>query len=581
MAIFVSRDRYFSFTENPKKNNIVNKLTIPVAQVTTDSEETILATTINNKHVTEYDYYEVLTMPYATNIQEIIPLSVSYQSNAEEISKYSTILYRVKALKVNTYKKSYIPYSFNVKPEGIIESEFWYGNNQNNKIENINDAIDSDYETLFTGVCKINSNYLCSFGPEISQYKFINTREYKSDVYSDIPFLDVWTAGLVVAEERTFVADFYTNFYVELVGVKRSIDYGNSIYLAQPNQRILFNEELGDNSFIQNETKYNQTPITDYISDIVFKNYSKGRPVATLEWVGSPEVNHGTELIIEPRREYVEEELITYVVVGKKITYNGGYRETLYLVKKEYGYATIFTKLKDVTILNSTYSVKYGDSYSAILSTDEDCSITSISVIMNGVDITSSSYSEDTKEINISSVDGDIIITAKAYKDVHITIFGSGGLPSMSGYYIKYGGEFVFPDNNESIDGSPFLGYSTDINGGSTIYSEGDKIIVYEDMVFYKVWDIVEPPIIKKVTTPLPTDYVAMTNPNEEDGGIIYYTKDGTTPTTSSSVYSGTIYVAPFVFTTFKAFVYYNENKYSTITTATFGISSGGGGNIS
>lgn len=336
MAYFIDRDMYFTFTENTKRNNIVNRLTLQVSQIPDSDEEVVLATTKNNKYSTSYKYNpDVISLPVATDIQEIIPLSVSYQSNTEEISTFTSVIYRVKALKVNTYKRSYFPMHFNVIPEKVEVSERWYGRNSEYKITDINNTTDEDYDVLFTGVCDIDSNKKFSFGPEISQYNFMRKKYYESEVFSNIPFLDVYTLGMVVALNRTYIADFYTNFYVEIVGLKKNISYGDEIKQASTSQRIVFNKTVQDNSLIQNKTKFNGTPIADYIADTVFKNYAQGRPVATLEWLGSPEVGYGTELKIEPRREYNEEDLITYVVMGKKITYNGGYRETLYLTKKE------------------------------------------------------------------------------------------------------------------------------------------------------------------------------------------------------------------------------------------------------
>lgn len=336
MAIFISRDKYFTFTENPKRNNIVNKITFQVSSISEENSETVFATTINNKVATNYSEDNTVNTFKVKDVQQLIPLSLSYQTNAEELSKYSTINYRVKAVKVSTFKKSrYDVHSWR-HDERVLESYIKFGRDAS--YDSLDDIDDSQYDVLFSGVCNISDSNLCTFGPDISQFNFISKKENRSGEYihhdyGSSSYKEPYDELLYMISDLYY--DFYTNFYVEFVGIKQNIDSGTEIKLASQNQRILFNEELSQNSFIQNATNYNGTPISDYIADTVFKNYQYGRPVATLEWIGSPEVDYGTELIIEPRREYKEEDLITYVVMGKKITYTGGYRETLYLTKKE------------------------------------------------------------------------------------------------------------------------------------------------------------------------------------------------------------------------------------------------------
>lgn len=333
MSYFISKNQYFNFSEYPKYDNIVNKLVIPVASISEDNTETVFASTKNNKYATKYKTSDAISMPLAYDIEQIIPLSLTYQSNSEEISKYSTINYRVKALKVNTFKESYFPTGINVfNKEKVRVQLLWYGSNNDNRITDINDATEEDYDTLFSGVCNISSGNLCTFGPDISQYNFLEryTASYNNYLGNDASGL-----GVVTSVVRQYTANFYTNFYVEFVGVKKNINYGESTVLSNVSNPVLFSYNIDQNSFIQNGTTYNGESIVEYIPRVTFKNYENCRPVATLEWVGSPDVNIGTELQIEPRKEYDKEGLTTYTVVGKDISYDGGYRETLYLIKKE------------------------------------------------------------------------------------------------------------------------------------------------------------------------------------------------------------------------------------------------------
>ena len=90
MAIFISRDKYFTFTENPKRNNIVNKITFQVSSISEENSETVFATTINNKVVTNYSEDDTVNTFKVKDVQELIPLSLSYQSNWKELSSIGT-----------------------------------------------------------------------------------------------------------------------------------------------------------------------------------------------------------------------------------------------------------------------------------------------------------------------------------------------------------------------------------------------------------------------------------------------------------------------------------------------------------
>lgn len=76
----------------------------------------------------------------------------------------------------------------------------------------------------------------------------------------------------------------------------------------------------------------------------------------------------------------------------------------------------VTTNLINVTSSHATDDdiVSYGDPYSTTLMPNEGMTISSVEIIMSGVDITSTVYNDTTHEINIESVTGPIYITSTA-----------------------------------------------------------------------------------------------------------------------------------------------------------------------
>lgn len=75
---------------------------------------------------------------------------------------------------------------------------------------------------------------------------------------------------------------------------------------------------------------------------------------------------------------------------------------------------TITNALSHITNSNSASSITSGDSYSATLTADTDYYMGSVIITMGGIDITSTAYDSSDNSITISSVTGDIVITATA-----------------------------------------------------------------------------------------------------------------------------------------------------------------------
>ena len=119
---------------------------------------------------------------------------------------------------------------------------------------------------------------------------------------------------------------------------------------------------------------------------------------------------------------------------------------------------------------NSATTVAKGNSYSATISPNENCVITSITVTMDGTNITSSAVSGNA--ISIGNVTGNIVITAKAVTnqipistDANGNTFvgENGGLGYKNGYRLSTssGGEKKEAPNHELTGFIPCTYYST------------------------------------------------------------------------------------------------------------------------
>lgn len=89
---------------------------------------------------------------------------------------------------------------------------------------------------------------------------------------------------------------------------------------------------------------------------------------------------------------------------------------TIYLVKNYIVFYSISTTLNKCTSSNSIASIKEKEPYITTITADDGYSLSSVTVTMGGIDITSSVVNEGV--VNISSVTGDIVITATAIEAV-------------------------------------------------------------------------------------------------------------------------------------------------------------------
>ena len=152
------------------------------------------------------------------------------------------------------------------------------------------------------------------------------------------------------------------------------------------------------------------------------------------------------------------------------VCYGAGYDRTI-----SYGadvYYSISYALTSVTSSSAAATIKSGESYTTTLSVADNYTIQSVTVIMGGVDITSTAYSNGT--ISISAVTGDVVITAVATgftNQIPISIDSSGAVYNGVGY--KAGYRISTSSGNESAaNGMTVTGFIP-VPPGATIYIKG------------------------------------------------------------------------------------------------------------
>lgn len=81
-------------------------------------------------------------------------------------------------------------------------------------------------------------------------------------------------------------------------------------------------------------------------------------------------------------------------------------------------YHSIANTLTNVTTSNDAVAAEDGTAYSATITAANGYTMSSVTVTMGGTDITATAYNADTGVISIAAVTGDVVITAKATKEV-------------------------------------------------------------------------------------------------------------------------------------------------------------------
>ena len=111
----------------------------------------------------------------------------------------------------------------------------------------------------------------------------------------------------------------------------------------------------------------------------------------------------------------------------------GGKTDSCSVTAVQMNYYSVTNNLTNVTNSNSASSVLEGESYSATLSVMPDYNLTDVQITMGGSNITSSAYNNESHEIYISSVSGNITITASATKIVYYSVMWQLSNVSVSG----------------------------------------------------------------------------------------------------------------------------------------------------
>lgn len=111
----------------------------------------------------------------------------------------------------------------------------------------------------------------------------------------------------------------------------------------------------------------------------------------------------------------------------------GGKTDSCSVTAVQMNYYSVTNNLTNVTNSNSASSVLEGESYSATLSVTPDYNLTDVQITMGGSNITSSAYNNESHEIYIASVSGNITITASATKIVYYSVMWQLSNASVSG----------------------------------------------------------------------------------------------------------------------------------------------------
>lgn len=139
--------------------------------------------------------------------------------------------------------------------------------------------------------------------------------------------------------------------------------------------------------------------------------------------------------------------------------YGAGYDRVVSYASKIYH--TITNNLTDVTTSNSATSVESGSAYEADLTASDGYSIKTVTIVMGGVDITSTAYADG--HISIAQVTGDVVITATSAKtgytnQIPLSTDASGN-PYNNGLGYKTGTRLNSSSQEVAISGMCCTGY--------------------------------------------------------------------------------------------------------------------------
>ncbi|MCD8049378.1 MAG: InlB B-repeat-containing protein, partial [Clostridia bacterium] len=146
---------------------------------------------------------------------------------------------------------------------------------------------------------------------------------------------------------------------------------------------------------------------------------------------------------------------------------------------------------ENITSDNETEYVIANGSYTATLTPNAGYAIASVTVTMDGVDITSEAYNAETGKITIASVTGEVKITAEAelirYSVAYDANGGKGEMTDENSPY-GYGETATVLENTFTRSSYKFDGWNTAADGSGISYSAGDELTVNADVTLCAQW---------------------------------------------------------------------------------------------
>ena len=241
-----------------------------------------------------------------------------------------------------------------------------------------------------------------------------------SELYNDSGFLTSIPSEYVTEQEMNeAIANVSSGGSVDLSGYATKDELNTKANISDiPTKTSKLTNDSGFLTSIPSEY-VTETEMNEAITNVSILNQNGNTPLRI--WAGT-------------QQEY--DELLTY---DDSIVYLIEGRSSVIVTRY-----TITNNLTNVSTSNSANSIAEGSSYEAKLSVSTGYNIGNVSITMGGVNITSTCYNN--KTINISSVTGNIVITAEAVES-------TGTTDMDSKYTLAYslGEETVF-DGSSNIE---------------------------------------------------------------------------------------------------------------------------------
>lgn len=346
MKHFISKDSYYSFKEYPNKGNIINSISGYYANNGEETETHIVTTDIVEFPKTENPLSTKAKSRY--DFPKDVTITIQHNMSSTEIAQYNKgFRYEIWVLRARNKR--------NAKDFSSDNLEYAY------------DYFNDGYSTDFSNVTedsyyKLTSGYLqasdTGIYEQITFSNYINKDRYSNFLNSDGMGLHVVKQNEAVTyyEPTIFGTPYYVQVFlygyiIKIYGINSDLEFNEQFKFSDNTGYAEFNVELQNNEILTKGSNYKSINLANNMANRIFNAYKDGRPTAELEWIGDPNVKVGDEVEVEPKNS--NSNITTYFVYGKSISFNGGYGETLYIVKK-----SVWTvKLSISTNRNQNYVV--------------------------------------------------------------------------------------------------------------------------------------------------------------------------------------------------------------------------------